>query len=97
MEGVQNVRMASESSSILEWTQLPNSARPDCITGYIISWPGGQGQTADSSTSINVGSLNGFPYCETHVTVTVTVNTPNGAVNTSASSSSVFFQHPGTS
>ena len=96
MEGVQNVRMASESSSILEWTQLPNSARPDCITGYIIFWPGGQGQTADSSTSINVGSLNGFPYCET-VTVTVTVNTPNGAVNTSASSSSVFFQHPGTS
>ena len=88
--------IASKTSSILEWTQLPNSARPDCITGYIISWPGGQGQTADSSTSINVGSLNGFPYCET-VTVTVTVNTPNGAVSTSANSSSVFFQHPGIS
>ena len=92
IEGVANVR--ATAPILLEWTQLPNSAKPDCITGYIVSWGVGQGEISGPGTSVNVTSLAGFPYFQT-ISVTITPNTPLGAATKGASSSTVMFQHPG--
>ena len=88
--------MRGTTSSTPEWTQETNT-RSDCITGNIISWPGGSviresdgTTTAISATELNA---NGFPYCLT-LLVTVTPNTPVGPLTSGASSASVLFQDP---
>ena len=91
LRGVNNVR---GTSSTLEWTQLPNTWS-DCITGYIISWPGGSVIRDDTTTAISATDLNanGFPYCLT-ITVTVTPNTRVGPL-ASGAFASVLFKDPG--
>ncbi len=92
LQGVDNVGM---SASTLTWTQLANT-RPECITGYIISWSSGSVTTSTTATSISAAELNtnGFPYCQ-NLSVTVTPNTPIGPMSTGAGSVDVLFQIPG--
>ncbi len=86
--------MRGTTSSTLEWTQETNT-RSDCITSYIISWPGGSVIRDDNTTAISAIELNanGFPYCLT-LPVTVTPNTPVGSLTSGASSASVLFPDP---
>ena len=62
----------NEGSSVLEWDLQDNPDYQRCITGYSISWNGGQYNTTDASTSVTREKLHqhGFPYCQTQ-TVTV--------------------------
>ena len=64
---------ASQDSSVLEWDPPSNSDYQRCITGYSISWNGGQYNTTNASTSVARDVLlpHGFPYCQTQA-VTVT-------------------------
>ena len=87
--------MRGTTPTTLEWDQEIN-AQSDCVTGYIISWPGGSVIRDGTTTAISATELNanGFPYCLT-LLVTVTPNTPVGPLTSGASSASVLFQDPG--
>ena len=63
----------NHEGSALEWDLQDNSGYQSCISGYTITWNGGQYNTTDASTSVTREVLHqhGFPYCQT-VTVTVT-------------------------
>ena len=88
-----------KNGTIVRWYPLSNSDYQSCITGYSISWNGGQYNTTDASTSVTREVLHqhGFPYCQTQ-TVTVT---PFAATNKmmfaeSAKTSFITLIRPGT-
>ena len=92
LQGVAHVRI--NPSSTIEWTQLSNGALSNCITGYTVSWNGGELMTNTSSVSAADLSGRGFPYCQT-LSVTVTPSTSIGPVTTGAGTSNILFRHPG--
>lgn len=93
MQAVTNVLVTQPIT--LSWTQPASDARAGCITGYIISWPEGETTTTGTSTSVNVTTLDSFPFCQALI-LTVTPNTPFGRLSVGTDSSSdVFIEHPG--